>query len=372
MTNSKFIPLMVPDLQQQDIDAVVSVLKSGRLIQGTKVEELENNIAGYLGVRNAIAVSSGTSSLHLALIAFGIGKGDEVIVPAFSYIATANVVELVGAKPVFVDINAKTFNIDKDLIEQAITLSTKAIIPVHEFGLACDISEICKLAKKYNLKVVEDAACALGAKENGRFTGTFGDVGSFSFHPRKAITSGEGGILVTKDDELARIIRILRNHGIEMQNGKMEFVEAGFNYRLTDFQAALVNSQFNRLESILEFKSKLAEIYFLVLKNIKKIQLPEVPENKRHSWQSFHILLDDEVDRDYCIEEMKKKGIGTNYGAQCMPFQKYFQKKYNLNCEILFPHALRANKQGMVLPLYGNLTEHDIYQVTSKIKEAIN
>jgi perosamine synthetase len=241
--NSKFIPLMVPDIQQQDIDAVVSVLKTGMLVQGKKVEELENNVAKYLGVRHVIAASSGTATLHLALLASGIGTGDEVIVPAFSFIATANAIELVGATPIFVDIDLDTFNININLIEQAISSRTKAILPVHEFGLSCDISEICELAKRYNLSVIEDAACALGAKENGRFTGTTGDVGSFSFHPRKAITSGEGGILTTNDDEMARKLRILRNHGIENKDGKTEFVAAGLNYRLTDFQAALVNSQ---------------------------------------------------------------------------------------------------------------------------------
>ena len=192
MPIDKFIPLMIPDIQQQDIDAVVKVLQSGMLIQGAKVKELENNIAKYLGVKHAIAVANGTASLHLALIALGIGKGDEVIVPAFSYIATANVVELVGATPIFVDIDIKTFNINTNLIEKAITAKTKAILPVHEFGLACDITKVCELAKKHNLLVIEDAACALGARENGKFTGTFGNVGSFSFHPRKAVTSGEG------------------------------------------------------------------------------------------------------------------------------------------------------------------------------------
>jgi dTDP-4-amino-4,6-dideoxygalactose transaminase len=305
------------------------------------------------------------------LIALGIGKGDEVIVPAFSYIATANVVELVGAKPVFIDIDNKSFNIDKNLIEQAITPNTKAIIPVHEFGLACDIAIICELAKKYDLKVIEDAACALGATENGKFTGTFGHVGSFSFHPRKAITSGEGGMLVTNDNELARELYILRNHGVEMQNGKIEFVEAGYNYRLTDFQAALVNSQFQRIEYILDYKNKLAQNYFEEFRNITKIQLPEFPITKRHTWQSFHIVLDDSVNRNECIETMKKLGVGTNYGAQCIPFQKYYQEKYKLDCESLFPNSLRAYKQGLVLPLYNALLFDEIHQISAFVKNII-
>ena len=368
MTRTKFIPLMVPDIQQQDIDAVVEVLQTGMFIQGSKVEELEKNLARYLGVKHAIAASSGTATLHLALVAFGIGKGDEVIVPAFSYMATANVVELVGAKPVFVDIDINTFNISTNLIERAITDHTKAIMPVHEFGLACDTLEICKLAEKYQIKVIEDAACALGASDTGKFTGTSGDVGSFSFHPRKAVTSGEGGMLVTDNDELARKLRILGNHGIEIQNGKMEFVEAGFNYRMTEFQAALVNSQFQRFETILEDKIRLADIYFDCLKHLKKIRLPEVPENKRHTWQSYHIVLDDRIDRDDLIASLAKKGIGTNYGAQCMPYQKYFQEKYKLPCETMFPNALRAYRQGLVLPLYGKLDETDIRFISDSIK----
>src|SRR5687768_3673234 len=209
MVNHKFIPLMVPDIQKQDIDAVVKVLQSGMLIQGSKVEELETNIARYVGVKHAIAVANGTAALHLALIALGIGPGDEVIAPAFSYIASANVIELVGATPIFVDIDINSFNINTNLIEQTISKKTKAILPVHEFGLACDIAKICELGKKYNLLVIEDAACALGARENGKFTGSFGNVGTFSFHPRKAVTSGEGGMLVTNDAKLAARLRIL-------------------------------------------------------------------------------------------------------------------------------------------------------------------
>jgi perosamine synthetase len=371
MSTSDFIPLMVPDIQQQDIDAVVAVLQSGMIIQGTKVEELEKNIAKYLGVAHAIAVSSGTATLHLALVALGIGRGDEVIVPAFSYIATANVVELVGAKPVFVDIDS-SFNIDINLIEQAISPATKAIIPVHEFGLACDIREICETAKKFNLKVIEDAACALGATQNEKFVGTFGNVGSFSFHPRKAITSGEGGMLVTNDDEIARKVRILRNHGIEILNGKMEFMKAGFNYRLTDFQAALVNSQLQRIESILNYKDKLANIYFDELSQTNIIQLPGVFQNKRHTWQSFHLLLDSRINRNMFIENLREKGVGTNYGAQCIPYQKYFQEKYKLECEKLFPIALRAYNNGLVLPLYSKLNSSDVFNVSDKLIKSLN
>ncbi len=365
MKRSGFIPLMIPDIQQQDIDAVVEVLKTGMLVQGQKVEELEKNIAGYLGVKHAVAASSGTATLHIALLASGIGTGDEVIVPAFSFMATANVIELTGARPVFVDIDIKTLNIDVSKIEEAITRKTRAIMPVHEFGMACNITEICEIASKYNLIVIEDAACALGAKENGKYAGSFGEIASFSFHPRKAITSGEGGMLVTNNDKLAEKFRILRNHGISFSNEKTEFVEAGFNYRMTDFQAAFVNSQFQRFEQILGYRNMLADIYFEQLKNVPAIQLPFLPDKKNHTWQSYHILVP--ANRDQIIKKLKAENIVTNLGAQCMPFQEYFQKKYRLDCQKLFPNAMKAYNQGLVLPLYNQLDAEDLKRVSEKL-----
>jgi len=316
-------------------------------------------------VKHAVAASSGTATLHIALLASGIGTGDEVIVPAFSFMATANVIELTGARPVFVDIDIKTLNIDVSKIEEAITRKTRAIMPVHEFGMACNITEICEIASKYNLIVIEDAACALGAKENGKYAGSFGEIASFSFHPRKAITSGEGGMLVTNNDKLAEKFRILRNHGISFSNEKTEFVEAGFNYRMTDFQAAFVNSQFQRFEQILGYRNMLADIYFEQLKNVPAIQLPFLPDKKNHTWQSYHILVP--ANRDQIIKKLKAENIVTNLGAQCMPFQEYFQKKYRLDCQKLFPNAMKAYNQGLVLPLYNQLDAEDLKRVSEKL-----
>lgn len=362
---------MIPDIQQQDIDAVTEVLQSGMLIQGKKVEELENQIANYLGVKHAVAVSNGTATLHLALIVAGIGPGDEVIVPALSYVATANVVELVGATPVFVDIELESFNIDSKKIEQAITAKTKAIIPVHEFGLACNLDQIIALAKQHKLTIIEDAACALGATSGGHFAGTRGDLGSFSFHPRKAITSGEGGLLVTNDDEKANRLRILRNHGIDYKSGKMDFVAAGFNYRMTDIQAALVLSQFQRFNSIIDYKQELAEIYKKELAQTSYI-IPTVPANHVHTWQSFHILVPERINRDVFIEKMKSAGVGVNLGAQCIPNETFYQEKYRLNCSVLFPNALTANQKGLVLPLYEKLEKSDILHVCTILKTLEN
>lgn len=362
----EFIPLAKPAIIDIDIDAVAEVLRSGMLVQGTEVKNFENNIASFIGSRHAKAVSNGTASLHLALIALNIKTGDEVIVPAFSYVATANVVELLGATPVFVDIELSTFNIDVSKIESVITSKTKAIIPVHEFGLACDIEQVMIIAKKHNLFVIEDAACALGSRQNNKAVGSYGHFGSFSLHPRKAISAGEGGVLTSNDDTLDHMIDVLRNHGIETNNGKMEFVEAGFNYRLTDFQAALVNSQFKRLETGIAYKQKLAQQYFTTI-NSPNITLPTIPADRNHTWQTFHIVIKEGIDRDKVIVQLKEKNIGTNYGAQCIPAQKYYSKKYNLNSHELFPNAMRAYTQGLAIPIHQSLTEKDINYISSQL-----
>jgi dTDP-4-amino-4,6-dideoxygalactose transaminase len=354
----KFIPLARPAILEGDIALMNEVLRSGMLIQGIYVQKLENSFAEYHDVKHAIAASNGTATLHLALKALGIGPGDEVIVPALSYIATANVVELVGAKTVFVDTEPACFNIDPDLVEEKITSNTKAIIPVHEFGLACDIEKIMFIANKYRLHVIEDAACALGAKQNGKAVGSFGVLGSFSLHPRKSITSGEGGVLLTNNDKLATKLRQLRNHGIEMTDGKMNFVEAGFNYRMTDFQAALAWSQFQRLDTILEKKKQIADIYFSRVSN-PKLTLPFIPPDRNHTWQTFHLLLPDDLDQTEVISSLKEKNIGTNYGAQCIPAQTYFQRKYGLNARQIFPNAYRAWTKGLAIPFYENLSKDD-------------
>lgn len=364
-----FIPLMSPNITEQDIEAVARVLRSGMLVQGENVAALESEIASYLGIRNVVAVSNGTATMHLALVALGVGPGDEVIVPAFSYVATANVVEIVGATCVFVDTEPGTFNLDISQVERAITPNTKAIIPVHEFGLACDIAALMEIARKHELFVIEDAACALGASENGKFVGTFGNVGSFSLHPRKAVTSGEGGLLTTDDDELAEQFRILRNHGIKMRDGKMDFVAAGFNYRMTDFQAALVRGQFARIDEIIEYRNELADVYFDTASEISTIELPARPDDKRHTWQTFHAVVADDIDRDGVIAKLKEKGIGSNYGAQCIPAQTFYKNKYELDCDTLFPNAIRAFNKGLALPLYEKLGKDEIGYIAQAVSE---
>nr|WP_294995024.1 DegT/DnrJ/EryC1/StrS aminotransferase family protein [uncultured Sediminibacterium sp.] len=362
-----FIPLASPDIREEDIEEVAKVLRTGNLVQGKSVYEFEQKVCNYLGVSDCIAVTNGTATMHLTLKALGISEGDEVIVPALSYIATANVVELVGATPVFVDTDTFSFNIDVKQIEGRITERTKAIIAVHEFGLAADILVIRKICDDHGLILIEDAACALGAMEQGRYAGSIGLAGSFSFHPRKAITSGEGGAIVTNDKKLANELRSLRNHGIDASRADMmDFVMPGFNCRMTDFQAALLLSQFKRFEDILQTKQRIADRYLLEIKN-NKIVLPKVPETKCHSWQTFYLLLDDSLDQKSCIQRMKEMRIGTNYGAQCIPAQTYYYKKYQLNSEQEFPNAFRAYKQGLAIPLYEKLSDTQIDQIIKAV-----
>lgn len=365
---NEIIPLGNPDIREEDIEAAASVLRTGMLIQGSHVKQLESNIENFTSVSNCTAVSSGTAALHLALLALEIEKGDEVIVPALSFIATANVVEVVGAKSIFVDIDPVYNTILVGDIEKKITSKTKAIIAVHEFGLCADMPSILAIAKKHDIPVLEDAACAIGSKIKEKFAGTFGEIGTFSLHPRKAITSGEGGIVVTNDHRLGNLIKTLRNHGIKFDSNPIRFSHAGLNYRLTDFQAALVNSQFQRFDKALSKKAKLAEIYLNSIQH-PALKLPEVPNDFVHSWQTFHLLVEDNHLRNKLIKSLADSNIFTNYGAQCIPYMSYYQKKYNHNVEVEFPNALRAYECGLAIPLYDKLTEKQVLDISKIINK---
>ncbi len=296
------IALAKPAILEEDIQRAQEVLRSGMIIQGENVAELETMCSSSIGypVR---AVSSGTAALHLALMALEIGDGDEVIVPAFSFVASANSIEVVGAKSVFVDIDLATFCIDPTQLEAKITSATKAIMPVHEFGLCANMPVIEKIAKKHGLKIIEDAACAYDAAIDGNVSGAWGDLACWSLHPRKIITSGEGGLVSSKTKELDARIEALRNHGIVYEDGQMDFIYAGLNYRLTDFQAALVTGQTKRLDKTLATHESIATRYNDGIKN-SKITLPHVPDGYRHSWQTYHVVLDSSLERDEVIQQL--------------------------------------------------------------------
>lgn len=365
------IPLMKPYIPELSRENINDVLESGFLVQGKYTEAVESFFKDYFNVENAIMVSNGTSSLHLALLALGIGEGDEVIVPGLSFIATANVVELVGATPVFVDVDLQSNNISPEKIEKAITSNTKAIMPVHEFGLMANMTEIKDIAIKYGLKVIEDAACALGAELNGVKSGLFGDISSFSFHPRKTITSGEGGLIITRDNDLADKMRSMRNHGFHISEGVSKVVLPGFNYRITDIQSALLHGQLQTLNDQIEKKTIIANKYNELLDD-EFFLLPKPSENAQHSWQTYHVVLRKKgFDRGEILNQLRAKGIGCNFGAQCMPSEEYYQSKYKLDLEQYYPNSMYISRYGIALPLFFSMTMNDVEQVANSLNKIV-
>ncbi|MDD5530064.1 MAG: DegT/DnrJ/EryC1/StrS family aminotransferase [bacterium] len=364
------IKLIQPVVSEDIIKEVVKILKSGLLVQGKNVEKFEKSVADYLKVKYAFAVNSGTSALHLSLIALGIKENDEVIIPDFTFPATGNVVALTGAKPILVDIDLKTYNIDPAKIEKRITSRTKAIIPVHLFGQPADMDAILKIAKKYNLYVIEDAACGLGAEYKNKKCGTMGDVSCFSFHPRKIITTGEGGMIVTNREETANKIKALRNHGIVSKDGKYSFEYAGFNYRMTDFQGAMGWLQMEKIEKTIKGRREVAELYDTALKNIGFLQVPLQMKANKHIYQSYVVLLNDKIDRTFVIKKLREKEIETTIGTYALHCQPFYGKNYGYK-EGKLENSYKAFKQSLCLPLYEELKKDTIESISAYIKKEI-
>lgn len=353
------IPLSSPSIHEEEIEAVSRVLRSRALVQGTEVAALEQSLCELTGAKEAIAVANGTVALELALRALDIGPGDEVIVPAFSFMATANAVEQCGAKPVFVDIDPGSFNIDPALVGKALGPHTRALLPVHEFGLCCDMPRLLALAQDAGVHVIEDAACAIGATLGGRHAGTMGRLGTLSLHPRKLITSGEGGVILCPDKPTGDLLRTLRNHGIEPGSTPPRFTQAGTNARLTDIQAALARPQLRRLPQALARRSAIATRYQQEI-TLSGAVLPCVPASTCPNWQTFHLMLPSRLERTRVIAHLSAQGIGANMGAQCMPAQPFYMHKYALDAERLFPHAWRAWNQGLAIPMHEELSDDDV------------
>lgn len=373
------ISIAKPYFTKDEIKEVEKVLKSGWVVQGPKVKEFEEMFAKFVGVKYAIAVSSCTAALHLSLVALEINQEDEVIVPAFTFIATANVVESQRAKPVFVDIDPKTFNIDVSKIEKAITKKTKAIIPVHLFGLSANMSEIKKIAKKYNLYVIEDAACGMGSIYKGKHVGTFGNTGCFSFHPRKAITTGEGGMIVTNSKKIEQRLRSLSDHGASQSDlarhiKKLpllpKYKEVGYNYRMTDIQAAIGVKQMEKADFILKNRQRIARTYDKSLRENNFLQIPFTDDKYVNSYQSYVISIkkNDKFSRDKFAMELIDKGISVRQGTHSVPHLDYYSRKYNYD-NLDFPESFNAEKQSLALPVYANMTKKEQKFVIKTIKE---
>jgi len=365
------IRLCVPYTGAEELEAISEVLASGYLSQGEKVAQFEKLVADYVGTKYAFATSSCTTALHLALVALEIGPGDEVLVPDFTFPATANVVVQQHAVPVLVDIDLDTFTINIEDFASKISSKTKAVIPVHAFGLAADMDPILQLAKKHDFAVIEDAACALGARYKGLQCGALGDLGCFSFHPRKSITTAEGGMITTNSDVLASKISLLRSHGGVRRQGRFSFEEAGFNYRLSEIHGAMGIQQMKKFERILALKRKLAVSLSERLDGIETVTLPGQPDYAHHTYQSYVVMLQDGIDRDTIIQEMYAKGIETTIGTYSLHLEPYFARKYRYSPgEIVNSRA--AYKRSLTLPLYAGLNDAEIEFIAGTLKTILN
>ena len=377
--NTLKVPIARTSLTEDEIQSVLAPLRSGWLVQGPKVREFEEKWSAFTGAKHSIAVTSCTTGLHLSLAALGFGPGDEAIVPAFTWIATANVVEHLDGKVVFCDIDPRTFNLDIDQLASKITPRTKAIIPVHLFGLAADMDPIMALARQHKLHVVEDAACGFGSLHNGRHVGTIGDTGCFSFHPRKAITTGEGGMITTQDDMLAERLRRLRDHGAAMSDlqrhlGARPYLladhpDAGYNQRMTDLQAALGAAQMGRADAILVERRRLAAVYDRAFAGLSWLQTPVHLDGYVHGYQSYPCMFQPEAvtpksvsrinqARNTWMDKLQQAGISTRPATHAVHMLSYYREKYSLAPED-FPHAWAANDCSISLPLFHGMTEEE-------------
>ncbi len=356
------IPIAKPVIGEEEKRAVLEVLDSGILAQGAKVAEFENKFAEFIRVKHAIATSNGTTALHALLAASGIGEGDEVITSPFSFIATANAIKMTGAVPIFADIDEKTFNINPDLIEAAITPRTKAIMPVHLYGLAAPMDKIMEIAQRHNLFVIEDACQAHGAEFKGNKAGSFGD-GCFSFYPTKNMTTGEGGMITTNDDEMARKARKLINHGSEK---KYHHDFLGYNYRMTDIAASLGLEQLKKLSSFNARRRENAEFLTNNLHHVKGIICPEVAAGHVFHQYTIRVTPEYPLTRDQVLEVLKEKGIGS---AVFYPVPIHKQKAYAEYVHRSFPVAERLAQEVISLPVHPSVTEQELGYIVNAFKE---
>jgi dTDP-4-amino-4,6-dideoxygalactose transaminase len=383
------IPIARTALSEKDKQAVASVLDSGWLVQGPKVKEFEEKWSVYTGAQHSIAVTSCTTALYLSLAALGFGPGDEAIVPAFTWIATANVVEHLGGKVVFCDIDIETFNLDVEQIDKKISKRTKAVLPVHLFGLSADMKAVLNAASKHGLWVIEDAACGFGSRYHGQHVGTFGDTGCFSFHPRKAITTGEGGMITTQNDSLAVKLRRLRDHGaaitdLQRHLGARPYLladhpEAGFNLRMTDIQGALGSSQMDRAQEINQERQRLAHRYDKAFSGLSWLRTPVHIDGCENGYQSYPCLFNPErigssgvssvnETRNKWMDSLHKNGISTRPSTHAVHMLQFYKEKYEINRED-FPNAWAANDCSISFPLFHGMTEDEQDYVIEKVLE---
>ncbi|MBE9207151.1 DegT/DnrJ/EryC1/StrS family aminotransferase [Nostoc sp. LEGE 06077] len=369
-----------PAFDEQEILMVKQCLDSGWVTQGPMTRQFEELFQQRHQVKYALATTSCTAALHLAVMALQLQPGDEVIVPAFTWVTSAHCAEYVGAKVVFADVEIDTFNIDPVALEAAITPKTKAVVVVHLFGLAARMQEILVIAQKYNIAIIEDAACAVGTTYNGQPVGGLGDIGCFSFHPRKVITTGEGGMVTTNHGELAERLKVLRNHGAS-PNRDIEatkpyymgrFDHLGFNLRFSDIQAAIGLAQMAKLNQLLSDRISCAKQYNVLLESIADIATPSISPMCGHSYQSYviRILEGGNNRRNAIMEALAEDGIQTRPGTHAVHRLGYYQNKYNLKAE-QYPHAANAEDLTITLPIFPGMTDSDQQLVVNSLKAGL-
>lgn len=363
--------LNVPYTDQRELEEIAKVLATGYFTQGPKVAEFEGLVAKFIHSESAFATSSCTTALHLSLAALGVGAGDEVLVPDFTFPATANAVIQQGAIPVLVDIELDTFTIAIEDLRAKITPRSKAIIPVHTFGCSADMDPIMQIAKAHNLAVIEDAACAIGTTYKGRYCGSIGTLGCFSFHPRKVITTGEGGMITTNDPGLAERIQLLRSHGGVRVGYWFEYEAAGYNYRLSDILGAMGVVQMEKLPWLIKQKRTLAGQLKERLAGMPSIHCPIEPSWGGHIYQSFVILVDEALDRDQIIKDLREQDIETTLGTYALHDQPLFQRDYGyVPGQLSNSHA--AFKHTITLPLYPQMDEADLDIIAVQLQRVID
>ena len=374
----RIIQISQPMMGQEEWEALKEPIFSGWLTQGPKVAELQKLFGERHQVKHTLAVSNCTTALHLALLAVGVKPGDEVIVPAFTWVSTANAVVYCNATPIFVDVDPVTFNIDISKIKEKITSKTTAIIPVHLFGLCADINAIKEQFP--TLKIVEDAACAAGSSLHGKPAGSLGDIGCFSLHPRKSVTTGEGGMITSDNDEMMAHIDMMRNHGASISEEQRhkgpkpyilpDFDIVGFNYRMTDLQGAVGVVQIKKLDTFIDERQKWADFYTKELANIPWLRTPQVPNGYKHGWQSYVLFIDEKkspMKRNDMMEYLQQQGISTRPGTHAVHMLGYYASTYNIK-PYDYMGAFQCNEYSMSIPLHNKMTEEDFKYVVEKIK----
>lgn len=381
---NEFLPFAKPSIDEATINEVVACLRSGWLTTGPRVAQFEKDLAEFLHAPYALCVNSGTSGLHLALMSLKLKPGDEVITTAFTFVSTLNTIVHAGATPVCVDIDLDTLNINIEKIQSAITKKTKAIVPVHFAGLPVDLAPIYQIARDHHLTVIEDAAHAIGAFYQGQRIGSFGDMQVFSFHPNKNMTTGEGGCVTLRDDSQAKLIKVMRFHGIDRdsfnrfsKDGKQDYdvIFPGFKYNMMDLQAALGIHQLKKLDSFIARRTHLAKRYLEKLKGLKALILPSIPHYDHvNAWHLFIVMINPRISklsREQFMTQLKQRNIGTGLHYTATHLFDYYQKQFGYKPGD-FPNAEFAGQNVVSLPLFPDMTESVQDEVIQAIYEIFN